>query len=174
MAGRPTKYTPELGDRFIGAIRRGNTIANACALAGINTFTFYNWQHYARTGGPNRGLRAVLIEFIDAYRKAEALALNDAVEEVRRAGQGTASEHRTVKTIEHPNGNIETVTEITYQPPEWRASAWYLERRQPRQWGRRDRTPVDMEQEAERLARELNIPVEDLWAEAELIAQTEG
>lgn len=172
--GRPPKLTEPIKARFLEAIRAGDTIVNACAYAGISQATFYHWQTYARD--PERrvqGLRRELIQFLETYREYEAEALAEAVREVRRAGQGTAEAHKTIRTITHPDGKVEVTEEVTLAAPEWRASAWFLERRQPKAWGRRDRTPVDVEAEAERLARELGVPVEDLLAEAELLAQSE-
>jgi len=45
MAGRKSKYTPELVDKLIQAISLGAIDADACAYAGISHTTFYLWQN---------------------------------------------------------------------------------------------------------------------------------
>ena len=39
----------------------------------------------------------------------------------------------------------------------WQAAAWWLERKYPDQWGRRDRLELDIKQEAERLAQQYGL-----------------
>jgi len=53
----------------------------------------------------------------------------------------------------------------------WQAAAWYLERRIPEYWGRRDRLDVTMDfhKEAERIAEESGLPLDEVLAEAEAI-----
>ena len=53
----------------------------------------------------------------------------------------------------------------------WTAAAWWLERRHPADYGRRDRVEmtVDVRKEAERLAEELGLNADDVLAEAESI-----
>ena len=45
MAGRKSKYVPEVIDAVLGAIESGMTDADACAVAGIAESTFYHWQN---------------------------------------------------------------------------------------------------------------------------------
>jgi transposase len=53
----------------------------------------------------------------------------------------------------------------------WTASAWWLERKRPDEWGRRERVDLTIRQHAERLAQEQGLDVEELIAEAERIAR---
>jgi CRP-like cAMP-binding protein len=51
----------------------------------------------------------------------------------------------------------------------WQAAAWWLERRRPNEFGRIDRVEVMLRREAERIAGELGMEVEDVIREAERI-----
>jgi transposase len=51
----------------------------------------------------------------------------------------------------------------------WTAAAWWLERRRPDDYGRRDRVEITLRQQAERLAAERGLDPEELIAEAERI-----
>jgi len=53
----------------------------------------------------------------------------------------------------------------------WTASAWWLERRRPDDYGRVDRVELTLRQTAERLGAELGISPEELIAEAERIVR---
>lgn len=67
--GRPTKLTPETQETILNAIRAGNYIETAAALAGISKETFYKWLR--------RGARAKTgkhRDFVDAVEKAQAEA----------------------------------------------------------------------------------------------------
>ncbi|HKD34034.1 MAG TPA: hypothetical protein VKB73_11335 [Gaiellaceae bacterium] len=79
------------------------------------------------------------LEFLERVKKAEADAEVRMVAQVARAAQeGT-----------------------------WQAAAWWLERRRPEDYGRRDRVEVTLRREAERLASELGLQVDELIREAE-------
>jgi len=44
MAGRKTKYTPQVIDKLVTALSVGMTDQDACVVAGITTETFYSWR----------------------------------------------------------------------------------------------------------------------------------
>ena len=54
---------------------------------------------------------------------------------------------------------------------QWTAAAWWLERRRPDKWGRKESLDVTFKREAERIAKEMGMPVEAVVAEAERIVQ---
>ena len=55
----------------------------------------------------------------------------------------------------------------------WQASAWWLERRRPKQWGRVDRVDVTFRRQAEAMAASIGCTVDELIEEAERIAATQ-
>ena len=153
--GRPTgttKLTPEIQDKIVAAIRHGNYIETAAALAGIRKDTFYDWLR--------KGARATTDDryrnFSDAVFEAMAQSEAEAVAAIDTAGMP----HDVVKTrtIRKPlildgrpvldaDGNqlyIEEIIEESTVETDWRALAWRLERRFPRRWGHRSYTETTM------------------------------
>ncbi len=55
----------------------------------------------------------------------------------------------------------------------WQAAAWWLERRYPDEWGRKDRVTIEamLKTESEKIAKELGLSVEEVMAGAEAILQ---
>lgn len=79
--GRKTKYTPERVEKILQAIRLGATYKIACAYAGINPDTFYEWLKRHP-------------EFADAVKQAEGVGAIGWLEKIERAandGEWTAA-----------------------------------------------------------------------------------
>lgn len=78
--------------------------------------------------------------FLAAVEKAEAAAVQASVGVVRHAARDT-----------------------------WQAAAWWLERRYPDEWGRKDRVEITevLRREAGRLAEEMGLDPEEIVADAE-------
>ncbi len=83
MAGRKTKLTPELQQRFIKALRAGNWIDTCCDYVNIHVDTYYDWMRRAEQGGKaNRAYS----EFSEAVREARAAVEIESVARIRLAG----------------------------------------------------------------------------------------
>ena len=124
--GRPTKYTPDLGARIVGAMQAGAIPKVAAGVASINQDTLYRWL---REGGrmkprtrrnpqpseQGRPVLATLRDFSEAYKKAEDAAEVRQLRHIDDAARGDRD--RGVRG-------------------EWTAAAWLLERRHPDRYAR--------------------------------------
>lgn len=116
---------PGLGERIGKMLAAGHYVQVACAAAGVSEASYYAWLEKAEAvrdtlqgeDDPDKAreelepMERALLEFLEAVEKGSAAA---EVRHLRRIDK--ASEDGT-----------------------WQASAWFLERRFPRRWGRFDR-----------------------------------
>lgn len=117
MAGRPTKLTAKLREAICQSLRVGNYVETAAAANGISKDTLYRWLKRgarekqrldkSKKARPKKAERPYVL-FSDAVKKAEAIAETRDV-----ANIGLASKDQ------------------------WQASAWRLERKYPKRWGRK-------------------------------------
>lgn len=123
MPGRPTDLTSQVQAKIVQAIVGGNDNKVAAAYAGIGESTFYAWLERGRkerarlAASPNARPRAKetpFVEFLASIEKAQADA-----------------EARNVALI------AKAAAEGT-----WTAAAWWLERKHPDRWGRKERHEV--------------------------------
>jgi transposase len=131
---RPTKLTPELQVKIVEALKMGNYIETAAALAGINKTTIYEWlKRGARElerveNNPNAKIRKDeerFVVFSNAVKKAQAEAEQRDVLIIAKASQS-----------------------------DWKASAWRLERKYPQRWGRKDRLDYEAKVTQENVNRD--------------------
>jgi len=148
-AGRPigsTKLNQRIQDTIVTAVRHGNYLETAAALAGVHRDTLYEWLRKGAAAPEGDCYR----DFSDTLTRAMAESESLAIEAIRQAGE----EHETIKTrttvkpllnngrqLTDDDGNPvfieETITETTVES-DWRALAWLLERRFSKRWGRRE------------------------------------
>lgn len=112
---------------ILNYIRDGNTIKDACALAGISRHTFKLW----RKENPN---------LTNLMKKAELEAKNWHI--------------RNIKT----HANVD-----------WKASAWYLERKHKGEWGK-EQPEVKVRQSVEVTNNTANISIEEVREAATILA----
>jgi hypothetical protein len=115
VAGRPDMLNPKLQEAICKRIEKGTYPAKAAVLEGISKDTYYAWMRRGRTEPKGK-----FYNFLKAIRKAESIAETAYLEQIRKAATG----EETGK-------------------PVWQAAAWYLERRYPDSWGRRDRVDLN-------------------------------
>lgn len=107
--GRPSKFTPEVRNRILSAIRNGNTYEASAQYGGISYSLLREWIVQGEQDQAGE-----FLEFVEALKKAEAEAEVESVALIRRSAQ----------------------------EGQWQAAAWFLERRKPSEWGRKDRHEV--------------------------------
>lgn len=137
-----------VADRIIAAVRAGNYLETAAALAGVRTSTIRDWLYNgnatlrALANGtsphelPSHQLRYA--EFADAITRAEAEAEAEDVArlQVLARGQAVATKEVIVEKRDRDGNLVEATTrkETETLAPDSAALRWRLERRHPRRW----------------------------------------
>lgn len=134
--GRPSKFTPDTCNRILTAIRNGNTYEASAAYGGISYSLLREWIVQGEQDQAGE-----FLEFVEALKKAEAEAEVSSVYRIRSAASGqrvllSETERET------PDGKKVIDRKFQYVPPQWQADAWFLERRKPSDWGRKDRHEI--------------------------------
>ncbi len=130
LGRKNTRLTRELIDKAVQFLRAGNYKNTVAKLLGIPERTWYSWEERGRKieQGEERP-RGLYLDFYNEVKGAEAHAEGSAVIGVLKAGE---------------SGN-------------WQALAWFLERKYPKKWGRRQ-VPLEADGET-------HDPIDALFAE---------
>ncbi len=121
--GRPTKLTPEVREKIVCAVRSGNYIHIAAAVAGVHRDRVNEWM--------KRGSRE--IERVAKHSRYRVQKTERPYVEFSAAMDKALAEAEA-----HHLGVIERAS----AQGQWTASAWILERRHPDRWGRRTQHEV--------------------------------
>jgi transposase len=119
--GRPTILTPVIHDTIVNAVRIGMYVDDAAAMAGVHRATVFRWIAKGRDVIEKRDAGEQLDDneqlygdFCDAVEKARADATLRNIGVIQQAASdGT-----------------------------WQAAAWYLERTNPKKWGRHETVEI--------------------------------
>jgi transposase len=159
--GRPSALTAEVKEQIIRAMRAGTYVETAASHAGVSRRVVYKWMKRGREELDRRDLfdedtakrqrntayrkqmekedrtarasEEAYVDFVLSMEKAMADSELAALMVINNAGEGGTVLKRTTKIL---SDGSEEVTEVLARS-EWAASAWRLERRDPRKWGRR-------------------------------------
>lgn len=163
---RPSLLTIEVHDAIVEAVKAGNTREHAAAAAGISTSTLYSWLRRGkaeenRLGRPyeptlSEKVAAVVESFVEAGRDPtnEVARLvgehHRAIEDGDRAlvlaeeakpDEREAPYLKLLYDLRAADGEAATfymgVIQKAAKAGEWRAAAWYLDRRYPESYGER-------------------------------------
>lgn len=143
--GRKPKCSAATIEAISKALQGGNTYANAANLAGIGESTFWRWLERAEEvakkleeGVEPDPAELIYLELQEAVVHARAFGEAFHVSRLVLAAQGRPGS-KTVEELTKPDGTVvRTVTEVKELEPDWKASAFFLERRNPKDWGRRN------------------------------------
>jgi transposase len=135
--GRPSKLTPEIHEKIVESVRRGNYVEVAAEAAGIYRGTVFRWIQEANEGHPDPS-RA---NFRDALLQARAEAEATMVSLVVRAAMGGVVTKEVTRTLR--DGTIES--ETTYSSPDGRVGLEYLSRAFPDRWRKQTLTSSTIE-----------------------------
>lgn len=119
--GRHTLLNETRKEAISTMLKAGAYVDDACRAVGIHRATFYNWMQRGNVQRErlNAGLEiepneAQYLDFLDTVEEADAEGIIGHLMNIDNAAK---------------NGT-------------WQASAWILERKQPKKWGRYDRTEI--------------------------------
>lgn len=121
--GAPGKLTKELIARICASLRAGAYVETAAAYAGVHKATFYAWLKKGATA--KEGLEK---DLSDAVEQAQAEAEVRDLLNIDAAALGLPAEYDSNRNVLREE-----------QRPSWQASAWRLERKFPKKWGRQER-----------------------------------
>jgi len=143
QVGRPLELTKELIAKIANNLRAGAYIETAVVVAGCPKATFYSWIKRAHDPEETEPLYKELLDAVE--RSQEESEMRDIVN-IDQAAMG-----RPAKFAKDANGKIimnergRAVIEEESLAPDWSASAWRLERKNPKRWAKTEKHEHKME-----------------------------
>lgn len=139
--GRNALINAEMIAEMENLVRAGNYIETVVDFLMIDRETFRNYQkrgkvqaRRVRRGEPVEAGEELYFEWFNALRRAQAAA---EMSDLANIGAVARGRPRSVRRIRHPDGTeVEEITEG--MAPRWEASAWRLERRNRKRYGKTD------------------------------------
>jgi len=108
------KYCPEVHEKIVEGVREGQSKTMAFKLSGVNPDTVFDWMRQGREQPEEYPHLAKLYQDVE-FAKAEAEA--EALADIKTAGKQDAKY--------------------------WQARAWYLERTNPKEFGRQENLKIE-------------------------------
>lgn len=135
--GRPLELNDELIQKIANNLRAGAYVETAVIVAGCPKATFYSWMKRAHDENETNPLYKRLLDTVE--RAIEEAEMRDIVN-IDQAAMG-----RPAKFATDANGKIiynergRAVIEQAELAPDWTASAWRLERKNPKRWAKTEK-----------------------------------
>lgn len=148
--GRPTVLTDDVIDAYLKAISKGLSDTDSAAVAGISRHTVTYWKARIEVANPNHNPETGELEYADDESNPPIPVLFDFFTRVEKA----KAEGKMVRL-----GHIEAAMSTR-----WTAAAWWLERKYPDEFGRRDRrdSVVSLEEAEEVLDEHISMLEKEL------------
>lgn len=105
--GRSTELTSEVAETILVHVAEGSFLTVAAGAAGVSEHSVYEWLRRGAADA-SQNLDTLFVRFANAYAQAKQLAEANAVSVLQRGGDGKYKD--------------------------WRAQAWWLERRHKERW----------------------------------------
>ena len=133
--GRPTKLTQPVADRIAEGVSLGMTFKNAAMAGGVHEKTLEKWR---TRGAREADSNSIYARFIGQLARAAEKTAIDYLEKIRQSIM--ESPVRVREHIKKDESGKVILTEIHREtlPPDIKGAMWWLERRFPEQFGRRD------------------------------------
>ena len=133
--GRPTKLTPAVASRIVDGIALGLSYKDAAMAGGVHEKTLELWRKRGAREPNSNSIYARFIGRIDRAAESTAIAYLKAVRKSILESPVKVREH--IKTDDKGNVLMKEIHRETL-PPDIKGAMWWLERRFPEQFGRRD------------------------------------
>ena len=131
--GRPTKLTQPVADRIIEGVSLGMTFKNAAMAGGVHEDTLDVWR---RRGAAESN--TIYTRFIRQLARAAESTAIDYLEKIRQSIMESPVKRREhIKQDENCKVIMKEIHKETL-PPDIKGAMWWLERRFPEQFGRRE------------------------------------
>ena len=135
------KLTKELIEEISLHLRMGSYVETAAATCGISKDTFYRWLRQGKRDEKNTLPKQLSYAVERSISEAE---MRD-IDVINKAAFGSPKKFLVDQNGEFvfdPKGRLIVIEEEI--KPDWKASAWRLERRCPKRWGRRSEGIIDL------------------------------
>ena len=131
--GRPHKLTSELAEAIIEDVLSGLYVSQVALRNGVHPDTIRNWVRWGLEPEAPEPFASFAQRFIEADIAVEKKT-------IRQIRDGAEPHNETTrKNVTRTNAQGETETEeveqVSTKPGDWRAAAFFAERRWPKRWG---------------------------------------
>ena len=137
--GRPTKLTKPVADRIADGVSLGMTFKDAATAGGVHEKTLESWRaRGSRELSSSSNSSSIYARFIGQIDRAAETTAISYLEAVRKSILETSV--RVREHIKKDESGKVILTEIHREtlPPDIKGAMWWLERRFPEQFGRRE------------------------------------